>query len=50
MHNPEDRTTGDSSDANSASPREGKTNVIEVRRSDHEVFEALDNDTRKGRR
>ena len=47
MHNPKDRTIiGDSNEATSVSPRTGKINVIEVRRSDYEVFEALDNDTR----
>jgi len=46
MHNPKDRTISDSNEANSVSPGSGKINLIEVRRSDYEVFEALDNDTR----
>ena len=48
MHNPKDRTISDSNEANSVSPGSGKINLIEVRRSDYEVFEALDNDTRDG--
>ena len=48
MHNPNDRTIGERNEASSVSPGSVKTNVIEVRRSDYEVFEALDNDTRDG--
>jgi len=46
MHNPKDRIVNESNEQGSARPGSGKTNLIEVRRSDYEVFEALDNDTR----
>ena len=47
MHNPKDRIVNESNEQGRARPGSGKTNLIEVRRSDYEVFEALDNDTRK---
>ena len=47
MHNPKDRIVNESNEQGSARPGSSKTNLIEVRRSDYEVFEALDNDTRK---